>query len=159
MTMSYHGTVMGHNSWLLIRVYFCINIKIYTKYIYIYFIQIYYSFSLFSFCLCLIFLSFPLLTSSTPMYFINIGLCIAWFHHQNSTVVHVLFFDAVLANEPQSINCLYKRWTVKNHCLTDLHFTNLARILLACTHWDPLQMIGSLDSNMTWNAGREHSSE
>lgn len=83
---------------------------------------------MFSFCLRLIFLSFPLLTSSTPMYFIKMGLCIAWFHHQISTVVHVLFFDTVLANEPQSINCLYKHWTVKNHYLTDLHFTNLARI-------------------------------
>ncbi len=32
--------------------------------------------------------------------------------------------------------------------------------LLASTHWNPQQMIGSLDSKMTWNAGREqHSSE
>ncbi len=32
--------------------------------------------------------------------------------------------------------------------------------LLASTHWNPQQMIGSVDSNMTWNAGREqHSSE
>jgi len=80
-------------------------------------------------------LSFALLTSSTPLDFMNMFLCIAWFHRLNS-IVHVcpffflflFFFHAVLANEPQSINCLYKHWTVKNNYLTDLHFINLARI-------------------------------
>lgn len=57
-------------------------------------------------------------------------LSVAWFHHQNATAVCVLS-DMVLPNETQSINCLYKCWTVKNHHLTDLHrFTNLANILV-----------------------------
>jgi len=98
---------------------------------YVFFIQIYYSFSNCFLFESLIFSSFNLIHPlrfhehvfvyclvSSPKIQLSM-FCFFYFF---------IFFHAVLANEPQSINCLYKHWTVKNNYLTDLHFINLARI-------------------------------
>ncbi len=108
----------------------------------------------------------------------SINLFLSLSSSLSSIIFHHVFeccLGFIIKMQPLSVFCfLIRSCQIKHNPLTVYTNVGLLKItiwqiytlqiwqisLLASTHWNPQQMIGSVDSNMTWNAGREqHSSE